>query len=168
LGNYSVSKMSILEVKGDIFSSTSALAHCVSVNLAMDWGISANFKHKFGGLESLRQQDPRIGRTLFLYTEEEKILITESPFKPKNVKRYIYYLVIKGKYFCKPSYINLIKCLREMRELMLQQGVKQLAMPKIGCWSDGLDWITVKDCIMEVFKESGVEITVYEKLNITH
>lgn len=40
-------------------------------------------------------------------------------------------------------------------------GVHKLAIPRIGCGLDGLEWDKVKDQLNEVFAGESIEIVVY-------
>ena len=48
--------MSLTEVRGNLFTSSDSLVHCVSRDLHMGKGIATEFKKKFGGVDELRQQ----------------------------------------------------------------------------------------------------------------
>lgn len=75
--------------------------------------------------------------------------------------RFVYYLITKEHYYDKPTYQTLSQSLEAMRNNILLEDVKHLAMPKIGCGLDGLQWSKVKDLIEEVFRDVDVEITVW-------
>lgn len=49
-----------------------------------------------------------------------------------------------------------------MRDHMVANKVKQVAMPKIGCGLDRLVWPEVEKRLTNVFKDNDVEIDVYE------
>ena len=51
--------------------------------------------------------------------------------------------------------------LRALRDLCIQNGVHRLAMPRIGCGLDRLDWNQVSQLIQRIFQEDDVEITIY-------
>lgn len=82
-----------------------------------------------------------------------------------NVKdRYIYYLVTKersGTGFY-PTYESLESSLKAMRDHMVENNVKEVAIPQIGCGIDGLKWDEVEARIRSIFKDTGVEMTVYK------
>lgn len=40
-------------------------------------------------------------------------------------------------------------------------GVSKLAIPKLGCGIDRLEWAKVKNLLIDVFEGEAVEITVY-------
>ena len=50
--------------------------------------------------------------------------------------------------------------LYDMKKLYEKNGVSKLAMPKIGCGLDKLDWKDVKQQIMYCFQDTDIEILV--------
>ena len=48
-----------------------------------------------------------------------------------------------------------------MKEHAVKNQVKKIAMPKIGCGLDRLEWDTVSDLIMNVFLDTPINIDVY-------
>jgi len=48
--------MSLTEVRGNLFTSSDSLVHCVSRDLHMGKGIATEFKKQFGGVDELSQQ----------------------------------------------------------------------------------------------------------------
>lgn len=75
--------------------------------------------------------------------------------------RFIYYLVTKKYSNEKPLLSDLVSSLKKMRDHCVASGVKQLAMPRIGCGLDRLDWRRVKPKIEEIFSDLDIRITVY-------
>lgn len=49
-----------------------------------------------------------------------------------------------------------------MRDHMVANEVKELAIPQIGCGLDGLKWDQVEARIRNVFKDTDIEVTVYK------
>jgi O-acetyl-ADP-ribose deacetylase (regulator of RNase III) len=45
---------------------------------------------------------------------------------------------------------------------MIENSVKELAIPQIGCGIDGLKWDEVAARLNKVFDETDIEITVYK------
>lgn len=135
------------EVKGDLFScpSSSSLTHCISADCRMGKGIAVIFKKKFGGVKELLSQGQSPGGVATL----------------RRDGRDVYYLVTKEKYWHKPTYETLTASLEAMKKHCLKQGTTELAMPKIGCGLDGLNWSKVCDIIRDVFHDTDVTITVY-------
>ncbi len=142
--------MKLIEIKGDLFSAdeNDCLAHCVSQDLHMGKGIAVTFKNKYGNVNVLKLQNPTIGKFVLL---------------PKpNSNGFIYYLVTKSKYYGKPLLEDLTKSLISMKAHMVENKVRNLAMPRIGCGLDGLKWTNVKDVIIEVFSDMEILIKIYK------
>ena len=76
--------------------------------------------------------------------------------------RFVYYLTTKARYFEKPNYESLHSSLETMKKHCVENEVKNLAMPLIGCGLDGLSWNKVKDMIIEVFQDIPLVIVVYK------
>jgi hypothetical protein len=49
-----------------------------------------------------------------------------------------------------------------MRDWTEELHIKKLAMPRIGCGLDKLDWNTVEEIIEEVFEGADIEIVIYK------
>lgn len=47
-----------------------------------------------------------------------------------------------------------------MRVVADMNGVKKIAMPKIGCGLDGKDWRVIKKMLKDIFEDSDIEILV--------
>ena len=69
--------------------------------------------------------------------------------------------VTKPRYFNKPTYETLQSSLNAMRKHCEEHDVKMLAMPRIGCGLDKLEWSKVKEIIIQTFKNTNTEVTVY-------
>ncbi|CAG0887714.1 unnamed protein product [Darwinula stevensoni] len=138
----------IQEVKGDLFScpESTSLAHCISADIRMGKGIAAIFKKKFAGVSELQTQKKSVGEVAIL----------------KRGDRHVYYLITKAKYFEKPTYAAVEKSLNAMKKHCEEHGVKALAMPRIGCGLDGLEWKQMNEIIEKVFQDSSLDvITIY-------
>lgn len=99
----------------------------------------------FGGLAELKDQNANVGGVAVLPRDD----------------RFVYYLITKECYYNKPTYQTLHQSLEAMRNHVLLHDVKHLAMPKIGCGLDGLQWEKVKDLLEEVFRDVEVNIVVW-------
>ena len=131
-------------IKGDLFTNEKdSLAHCVSKDLHMGKGIAVQFKKRFGRVQELKSQKPTVGDVVFL----------------KDNDRYIYYLVTKERYYYKPTLATLKNSLINLKKLIEMHNVKSLAIPKIGCGLDKLEWSKVSELIQNIFTDG--EITVY-------
>lgn len=143
--------MTYNEQQGDLFaedvSNGSAFCHCISSDFALGAGIAAQFA-KMGVKKQLCEQYPRQwqGRGYCLFTETDGVFVGN--------------LVTKHRYFHKPTLETLRQALEDLREQALERGLKKLAMPKIGCGLDKLEWIDVCEIIQEVFAEMNISIVV--------
>ena len=43
---------------------------------------------------------------------------------------------------------------------MVRRGIKRLAMPRLGCGLDRLDWIAVQKLIVEIFEDVDIAMAV--------
>lgn len=138
----------IPELQQCLFSSPPdfALAHCVSKDFVMGQGIALQFKQRFHGVEHLKQQNKTVGQVATLTYHG----------------RHIYYLITKQKYYEKPTYFSLFKCLLELRYFLKMRQIKKLALPRIACGLDRLEWNIVKKMIYFLFKNSSVYIVIYK------
>lgn len=136
--------------KGDLFASGDSLAHCVSLDFRMGAGIALQFRKKFGRVDELRRQvsnSPGLG-------------VLKDPAEGKT-SRFIYYLVTKESFFQKPTYESLFASLELMKKHLLENSVKKLSIPCLGCGLDKLEWLKVELMLEKIFKDAGIEITVY-------
>lgn len=103
-----------------------------------------NFRSVFGRIGELMDQKPRVGSVAFL----------------NENNRFIYYLVSKDLSHHKPTYNSITLAITELRNLIVKHNVKKLAIPRIGCGLDKLDWSRVKSIIEELFLGLGCMIKV--------
>ncbi|KAG5889244.1 hypothetical protein JTB14_006380 [Gonioctena quinquepunctata] len=88
--------------------------------------------------QTLREQNPEVGGVLQL----------------KKGQRNIYYLVTKRHSRDKPSYEDVWKSLTKLRDTMVDQNLADLAIPKLSCGIDGLDWRVIRS-MLGIFRSSG-------------
>ncbi len=134
----------VSETKGDLFNDATNLAHCVSADFKMGAGVAKIFSEKFGGRDELLQQSVSVG--------EVGVLVRDG--------RHIFYMVTKQRYFDKPTYESLSKCLRTLAKVCLEKKITSLAMPRIGCGLDKLQWEKVRKILEDSFP-SDMKINVY-------
>lgn len=131
------------EIHGDLFTAKdSVLAHCISADYALAAGIAVLFDKAYDMKAKLAK------------TGDHRYPVT---LKVDNA----YNLVTKERSFHKPTYLNLAYALKDLKDQMLTAGEKKLAIPKIGCGIDGLDWVVVSYMVKGVFAETDIEVTVY-------
>lgn len=113
-----------------------ALGHCVAKDMRMSAGIAVYFKRKFGRVGELMDQRLNVGSVAYLQEND----------------RFIYYLITKELSNQKPTYNRITSAITKLRDLIVQHGVKKLAIPRIGCGLDKLDWSIVRGIIENVFQ----------------
>lgn len=142
------------EEKGDLFEMRGySLAHCISEDCAMGAGIAVVFNKKFKGMKSYCQWVLRENNLSFPCV----IPLTVSY---NNYDIFIFNLVTKKAYYEKPTYITITKTIEDMAFMCQKFNIKKLAMPKIGCGLDRLQWGKVREIIKESFKNMDIEIVV--------
>ena len=139
--------MNFMIRRQDLFSVDKkyTLAHCISQDTNMGAGIAKIFRDKAPKLpEIIRMQRPRIGDAIYFMGEGMTV----------------FNLITKEKYWQKPTYDSLRCSLQTMRNLISMSYVPFLAMPKIGCGLDRLEWDKVEVIIKEVFADMDIDILI--------
>lgn len=141
------------EQKGDLFKLNDkyALAHCISEDCNMGAGIAVEFQKRF----ELRNDILEVLMT----TDNSNYPLTVAIYRGAN-DRPIYNLITKKYYYNKPTYLSITKCIKEMASMCKRDNIKYLAMPKIGCGLDRLQWGKVREIIKECFKDLDIEIEI--------
>jgi len=131
-------------MKIDIFNLEQKyyLAHCISVDCRMGAGIALDMDRKF----SLREKIAKI----YTFVNVGDVILIERVFN----------LVTKRRYYHKPTYETLQLTLDKMEAICHDNGIKYLAMPRIGCGLDGLDWGKVNEAIKKTFNDLNIEILI--------
>ena len=139
------------EQKGDLFKMDDkyALAHCVSADFEMGAGIAVLFDKNFRCMKDKCRDMMSMACMSFPCIVPYAI--------GENL---IFNMVTKKNYWGKPTYITITKCIEEMAMLCRENNIKYLALPKIGCGLDRLQWAKVKEIIKENFKDLDIEIEV--------
>jgi len=137
-----------MEFSGDLFRMalpTSAVGHCVSQCYKMGKGIAVEFRKRFGGIEELIAQRVPIGGLGVL----------------KREGKWIYYLVTKERFFHKPTYASIESSIRAMKQHAVEHKVTDIALPRIGCGLDKLEWPKVKKMLETAFCDTGIRLSIY-------
>lgn len=140
---------SINEEPGNLFDYEGgyALAHCISADFALGMGIAKHFQARYSTRDELRQAFPQHN-----WTGHGYCLITNQ--------NHIINLVTKRAYYEKPTLASLREALVSMKEICEERGIYKIAMPRIGCGLDKLDWFDVKKIIMDLFMGTRFEIRI--------
>lgn len=146
--------MIIKEEQRDLFTVPTdyILVHCISADFAMGAGIAKEFARR--GVKA------QLIENYHGMTKVGDCAVTAT-----TGWRLEFNLVTKEKYWQKPTYGSLKTALVNARILALMNDDKpvKLAMPRIGCGLDKLEWSKVKAIIAEVFVDTDVEILVCVK-----
>jgi len=136
--------MKLVEVKKNLFTVDDSyyLAHCIATDLRMGAGIAVDMQKKFGLRNQIIKQNMNI--------KNPAVILTGRVFN----------LITKRKSSGKPTYHSFTETIKGMQVIAEREGIKKIAMPKIGCGLDRLQWGRVRDIIDEVFSETDIEILV--------
>ena len=136
----------------DLFSVSDDyyLAHCISADFGMGKGIVIEFNKRFDMKRKLQ--------TCFNgYLKE----FVENDYKSDCLMMgRVFNLITKERYWHKPTYSTIRGALEMMRKLAIENDVKKIAMPIVGCGLDRLQWDKVSEIIKEVDKNIDIEILV--------
>jgi len=135
--------MTLTERKCNLFTVNKAytLAHCISSDYSLGAGIAVEFKKRYHLSEKLKE-------------------VGTGACPACIYVNGVFNLVTKKKYWGKPTYENLKKSLEMMKSFAIKYEINAIAMPKIGCGLDRLQWPKVREIISEVFQDTDCEILV--------
>lgn len=138
--------------KRDLFTVSQGyyLAHCISADFTLGAGIAKKFDEVYNmRFKLFRDYDQEVDDCKEFVGEA---LLIDNVFN----------LVTKVRYFHKPTYDTLRDSLKSMKAQCEDMAVTKVAMPKIGCGLDRLDWNQVYEMIEEIFEDSNVDILICE------
>lgn len=145
--------MILNEEKGNLFKLDKgkyAFVHCISLDCEMDKGIAKTFAKEFKGLKTFCKCE----------VEKNKLTTPSIIMYYNNNLDMVFNLITKNNYWGKPTYENITKCIEEMADVCRECKAKYLAIPRIGCGLDKLEWSKVKDIIIKNFKDQDITIEV--------
>ena len=145
--------MNFNEEKGNLFdldNNKYTYVHCISSDCVMGAGIAKEFVKKYKGIREWTKS--RINNSWTNYPLCVPMI--------ENKHTIVINLVTKDKYWNKPTYDSLKSTLIDMREFCIRHDIKYLAMPKIGCGLDGLEWKNVRKMIINLFEDIDINIEI--------
>ncbi|CAI6372075.1 unnamed protein product [Macrosiphum euphorbiae] len=144
----------VIEETGDLFDAplNYSITHYISQDVKMSQGMAIMFRRKFGNVEILKSQHPKIHGVLYIRQEN----------------RYILYMVTKPKYWQKPSLEDMFLTVQNLKFVCIELNIKKLEMPRYGSGFDQLDWLSIRTMIRFIFKETDIEIHFYSLTEIKH
>ena len=144
--------MTYKEIKANLFDvgDDYALAHCVSADFGMGKGIVIEFNRRFDMKNHLLRKYPYYYKEWVDNKREHGCLFELNVFN----------LITKEHYWHKPTYSSIRGALEDMKIECLLHNIQKVAMPKIGCGLDRLEWNKVRDIIFDVFADTAIDIKV--------
>lgn len=145
--------MKLIEKKMNLFEVDSKyyFAHCISADAginpkAMGLGIVVEFNKKFHMKSKIQQ---------YVKDSGQNLKVGQCVIIGKVVN-----LITKSKYYGKPTYNTLRMSLEDLKDFVISENIKYLAMPKLGCGLDRLQYGRVRSIIQDVFTGLDIEILV--------
>ena len=140
------------EEKKDLFTVDKSyyLAHCISSDFGMGKGIVVEFNKRYKLKNKLITKHPKYA-SIFKSSKLGGDCILEGR---------VLNLITKEKYYNKPTIITMRLALNKMKSICLNNNITKIAMPKIGCGLDKLQWGNVSDLIKDIFEDTDIEILV--------
>lgn len=137
------------EEKRDLFSVDDGywFVQCISADFGMGRGVAVEFNNKFDMKNQMLKYYPS-------NIWNGKGYMRQVPGIP------VFNLVTKEHYWDKPTYNTMTEALQKLKIHIRGYNMQKLAMPKIGCGLDKLEWYKVSDIIKNIFKDTDVEILV--------
>ena len=86
---------------------------------------------------------------------------TSLPLLDSAGQRYNYNLVTKERFCDKPNLSTLSKTLEAMKIHADTNGVSTIAIPKLGCGIDQMNWQEVVKLLQNIFAYADVQVLVY-------
>lgn len=141
--------MILIEENTDLFNyeGKAWLAHCISADFKLGAGIAVQFNERYNIKNFLIKnfyKDTWFGKGYCIVAKEYNI----------------FNLVTKRKYFGKPTYDTLKYALIDMKAYALSLNVDTIAIPRLGCGLDKLEWDKVKKLIENIFNDIDIKIIV--------
>jgi hypothetical protein len=135
----SVAQVEVADRVGDLFAEQGSLAHCVAQDFRMSAGIALVFRRRYGNVAAMRRLLPVIGSVV-------------SFLRPgASDGSRVYALVTKATSDAKPSLEALRLALGALAADLVSRGLSVIALPRLGCGLDRLQWPAVRALIGAVF-----------------
>ena len=131
-----------------ILQQPNSIGHCISTDARMSKGFADFLSHRIPGLRSTCRKAKLFMGQVF-------------PFWDSTGRRYIYNLVTKERFCDKPNLSTLCKTLKAMKSHESMNGVSTIAIPKLGCGLDQMNWQEVVKLLREIFAYADVQIVLY-------
>ena len=134
----------IYGTENSILQEPNSIGHCISADARMSKRFSDFISHRISGLRSTCRKTKLFVGKVF-------------PFWDTTGKRYIYKLVTKERFNDQPNLSTLSKTLEAMKIHASTKGVSTIAIPKLGCGLDQVNWQEVVKLLRDVFAYADVK-----------
>ena len=142
--NNPVSQFTVTEQQRDFLDFPHSILHCVSADFKLGPGLAKQIKEKFP--------------SFFPTQKEYQQQVLHAQYLGHD--KFVFHLIVKPRYFHKPTYRSLRKTLLALRDQMNFHRTDKLGIPRLSCGLYKLDWTEVKKIIHETFRESKLESIV--------
>lgn len=145
-------------IKGNLFDAPDAtLAHCISADFALGAGIAKEFNRRFDMRRILKEVID--GEAYWGQKRGYSLLVVAKDADTFKIKT-VFNLVTKQKYWQKPTLQTLRNALEDMKSQIEILNISEIAIPKIGCGLDKLQWKDVEGLLLDVLG-TDIKIDVY-------
>ena len=147
--------MTIREENIDLFTVPQGyyLAHCITADFSLGAGVARKSDEVYNMREKLFDRRYDFSGSLARFNTDScmcQVLTIDN----------VYNLVLKKNPSKKAKYKKMRCVLENLKTEMKANLVTKVAMPKIGCGHEGLDWERVREIIEEVFGDTDIEILI--------
>ena len=144
--------MTYREEVRDLFSVSDDyyLAHCISADFGMGKGIVVEFNKRFDMKRKLQSKYPDYLNQFIRHRTGGDCILEGRVLN----------LITKERYFEKPSIITMMIALKKMKKICLENNITKVAMPTIGAGLDKMNFNKVKEQIVDIFKDTNIEVLV--------
>lgn len=143
--------MNLIEKRMNLFNVDKKyyFAQCISADAGTDYrsmgmGIAIQFNKKYN-----------IKNKLIRYSKSNVINIGDAILIDN-----VFNLITKSKYYGKPTYKSLTITLNNMKSQIINNNIHYLAIYRLSCSLDKLQWGKVRSIITDVFNDVEIEILV--------
>ena len=151
--------MSTEYVSGDLFVNrfnAEAFAHGCNCKGAMGAGIAKSFRERYP--EMYKEYRCRCK------TQPPEFNLGDSFLWKADDKPWVFNLGTQEHYWrCRASYKAIEQVLKSMKRQADEQGIRSIAMPRVGAGYGGLPWNRIKSIIERVFNDWPGTLYVYEE-----
>ena len=133
----------IYGTEDSILQQPNSIGHCISADARKSKGFADFLSHRIPGLRSTCRQAKLFMGQVFAFWDS-------------TGKRYIYNLVTKERFCDKLNLSTLSKTLEAMKIHASTNGVSAIAVPKLGCGLDQMNWQEVVKLLRDIFAYADV------------